>query len=146
MCIRDRSLAYLTNIKDKLESMSFLNSAVKPTVDRVNDFLNTIPKRDSLGVEWYQALIKELVFLSEVENYKLLTIKCVEVDFDLDVNTSSQDDVLSDIVDSSDAINNEWGFDSSIDDIDPTILATEQPKIPKDDSKEETKVNSAGWF
>jgi hypothetical protein len=139
-----KSLAYLTNIKDKLESMSFLNAAVQPTVDRINGFLNTIPKRDTLGVEWYQALVKEIVFLSDVDNYKLLTNNGVEVDSELDGNINSQGSVLPNIVDSDDATNGTWGLGSSFDDIDPTILATEQPVIPNEVKKDETETDS--WF
>ena len=69
-----KSLASLVNIKEKLSTLSFLNSAVKPTIQKIDDFLTSIPDTGTLGSQWYDSLIKELVFLSEPENILLLGI------------------------------------------------------------------------
>ena len=67
-----KSLASLVNIREKLSTLSFLNSAVKPTIHKIDDFLTSIPTTGTLDSKWHDALIKELVFLSEPENILLL--------------------------------------------------------------------------
>jgi len=67
-----RSLTLIVNIRDKLDSLSFLNGAVKPTIIRINNFLNSIPTQGTLGKEWLDNLVLELAFLSEPSNIDLL--------------------------------------------------------------------------
>lgn len=68
-----KSLVYLTSIKEKLESMSFLNQSVVPTIHRIEGFLSSIPEKNTLGIEWFQGLVRELSFLKDPDNFALLS-------------------------------------------------------------------------
>ncbi len=138
-----KSLAYLTNIRDKLDSMSFLNSDVVPTVKRIDDFLDKIPKREALGVEWFQGLIKELSFLANPANFALLAQGAIKVDQDIKDMAEANDSIKIpeskvDIVDVIDDI--ELEMDSSMDiEIEPEVEI--MPEI------EESKPSEyQGWF
>lgn len=69
-----KSLVALRNIKDKLDSMSFLNNSVGPTIKRIEGFLSSIPVTGKLGENWLHGLLKELSFLSEPSNFELLNV------------------------------------------------------------------------
>lgn len=94
-----RSLASIVNIKDKLESLSFLNTAVNPTIDRINKFLAEIPAKGTLGSEWLGNLVRELSFLSIPSNIEILgaqsECQVTKEDINSEVKTISSSQVLT---------------------------------------------------
>ncbi len=139
-----RSLAYITNIRDKLDSMVFLNPSIQPTVDRINGFISSIPKRETLGIEWYQSLIKELAFLSDENNYRIIQHQQdVEVDEDV-VNVIKADEEIQRAVTQS-SENFVWDVDVAFEDIDQSLLESEVVAESLTTSTEVVDDN-AGWF
>lgn len=65
-----RAFRPLHTIKDKLNGMTFLDSCIRPVVDRLSQFLDSIPERGKLEQEWLFQLVSELTFLSDAENMR----------------------------------------------------------------------------
>ncbi|MDG1751380.1 MAG: DUF3150 domain-containing protein [Thalassotalea sp.] len=150
-----RSLTNVIQIRDKLDSMVFLNPSIEATVDRINRFLSAIPKNGPLGISHYQDLIIELTFLSDPANYRILQSQnTIEIEEGV-ADIAQADDEIQRAIKNAEPI--EEG-DVSIDDIDPSILDGEEDEQLLDDAdsegedidksilEDEDKAYSGGWF
>lgn len=65
-----RAFRPLHTIKDKLAGMVFLDSCIRPVVDRLAQFLDAIPEKGKLEQAWLFQLVTELTFLADADNMR----------------------------------------------------------------------------
>jgi Protein of unknown function (DUF3150) len=154
-----RSLTNIIQIRDKLDSMVFLNPSIEPTVDRINKFLAAIPKNGPLGISHYQDLIIELTFLSDPANYRVLQSQdTIEIE-DGVADIAQADDEIQQAVKEAEHLDMGNDSDLDTDDIDPDIIDSDAQEQPTtlletteiediDDSilEDDEDSKSVGWF
>lgn len=65
-----RAFRPLHTIRDKLAGMVFLDSCIRPVVDRLSHFLDSIPEKGKLEQSWLFSLVTELTFLADADNMR----------------------------------------------------------------------------
>jgi hypothetical protein len=143
-----RSLSNIIQIRDKLDSMVFLNPSIEPTVDRVNNFLAAIPKNGPLGIKHYQDLIIELTFLSEPNNYRILQNQnSIEIEEGVPEIIQADDEIKQ-------ALENASPIDNGVGDIDPALLEVDMnnciddidDSILDNEDKPNKPTKNNSWF
>lgn len=95
-----RAFRPLHTIKDKLAGMVFLDSCIRPVVDRLAQFLDSIPEKGKLEQAWLFQLVTELTFLADADNMRryrnLQNSEMLESDDDDSTEQKEVADSLSD--------------------------------------------------